>query len=151
MGCAAKPAVPASAPSPLVGNAVPDFRRPTLDGATFDTKAQRGHIVVIKFFAKYCEPCRETLPETERLHRARPDLTIVGIDEDEQESDAREVVASYGLTFPVLHDSGNVLSGRFRVRELPKTFVIDAKGDVRWIAADARAHEALGSAVDAVK
>ena len=88
-GCASKPALPASSPSPLVGSAVPDFRRPTLDGATFDTKAERGHVVVVKFFAKYCEPCRKTLPETERLHRARPEITIVGVDEDEHESDAR--------------------------------------------------------------
>jgi cytochrome c biogenesis protein CcmG/thiol:disulfide interchange protein DsbE len=149
--CAGKPPVPATAPSPLVGHAAPEFRRATLDGTSFDTKTARGHVVVLKFFAKYCQPCRETLPETERLHRARPDLTIVGIDEDESESDARELVAAYGLTFPVVHDVGNVLSGRYRVSEMPRTFVVDAKGDVRWVAADVGAHEALGGAVDAVK
>lgn len=141
------PAVPASAPSALLDKPVPDFRRPTLQGATFDTKAERGHVVVVKFFAKYCEPCQKTLPEAERLHRARPELAIVGVDEDEHESEARDVVASYGLTFPIVHDAGNVLSGRYRVSELPMTFVVDAKGSVRWVASSVEAHEALESAV----
>lgn len=151
VGCGWMTAVPPSAPSPLVGHAVPDFRRPTLHGETFDTAARRGDVVVVKFFATYCEPCKKTLPETERLHRERPELAIVGVDEDEHESEAREIVSSYGLTFPIVHDSGNVLSGRYRVSQMPMTFVVDKAGRVRWVASTVAAHEALGSAIDAVR
>jgi len=143
--------LPPSAPSVLLGRPIPDFRRPTLDGSTFDTKDERGHVVIVKFFAKYCEPCKRTLPEVERLHRERPDVAVVGLDEDEHEWDAREVVATYGLTFPVVHDAGNILFGRYRVRDLPMTFVVDASGSVRWTAASVGAHDALARAVEAAR
>jgi cytochrome c biogenesis protein CcmG/thiol:disulfide interchange protein DsbE len=141
-------AAPPSAASPLLGQSAPEFRRPTLAGDTLDTKTLRGRVVVVKFFAKYCEPCKKTLPEAERLHQDHPNVAFVGIDEDEQESTAREVVAAYGLTFPVLHDRDNVLSGRFRVGEMPYTFVLDATGAVRWVGATPKAHTALGAAVE---
>ena len=132
-GPAAPAAAPPSAPSPLLSQPLPDFQRRTLDGSKLDTKDLRGRVVVVKFFAKYCEPCKRTLPAVERLAKEHAEIAFVGIAEDERESDAREVVSTYGLSFPIVHDSGNVLSGRFRVREMPFTFVADAQGQVRWV------------------
>jgi hypothetical protein len=42
------------------------------------------------------------------------------------------MVERHRLSFQVVHDEGHVLSGRFRVVELPATFVLDARGVVRW-------------------
>jgi peroxiredoxin len=68
------------------------------------------------------------------MHDTRDDLLIIGIAEDEHASDAREMIQRYRLTFPVVHDASNVLAGRFRVRELPVTFLIDKNGVVRFVA-----------------
>lgn len=150
LGCATAPPPP-SAPSPLVGRAAPDFTRPTLAGQRLDTRALRGRPVVYEFFAKYCEPCQRTLPALERLHRERPDLAVVGIAEDERASEAAEVVASFGLTFPVVHDQGNVLSGRFRVTALPVAFLVDREGVVRWVGGSGQGEDDLARALDALR
>lgn len=119
-------------PSPLLHQPIPDFRRPTLSHGTVDTKVLRGHVVVVKFFARYCASCEQTLPALESWAKGHPDAVVLGVAEDERESDARELTASYGLSFRVIHDRGQVLAGRYRVRSLPATFVVSAAGEVQW-------------------
>jgi peroxiredoxin len=141
--------MPPSMASPLAGKPLPDFQRPALDGAKVDTAALRGRVVVVKFFAKYCEPCKRTLPAVEALAKDRADVAFIGVAEDERESDVREVIGAYGLTFPVVHDRANVLSGRYRVSEMPVTFVADAKGVIRWIGGPAQSEDELEQAIGA--
>jgi cytochrome c biogenesis protein CcmG, thiol:disulfide interchange protein DsbE len=144
--CAAA-APPPSARSPLLSKAVPSFKRPTLDGAMFDTAEARGKVMVVKFFAKYCEPCKRTLPRAEQLHQSRPDVAFVGVSEDESESDAREVKDRFGLSFPIVMDRGNVLSGRFRVTEMPVTFVVAKDGRVLWVGGPDQNEDDLARAI----
>jgi len=148
--CGGAPMMPPSAASPLAGQALPDFKRRTIDGAEVDTKALRGRVVVVKFFAKYCEPCKRTLPAVQALAKERQDVVIIGVAEDEREADVREVIGAYGLTFPVIHDRGNVLSGRYRVSEMPVTFVADAQGTVRWVGGAGQSEAELGQAIEAL-
>jgi cytochrome c biogenesis protein CcmG, thiol:disulfide interchange protein DsbE len=140
---------PPSAPSPLAQQSVPDFARPTLAGARVDTEQLRGKVVVIKFFAKYCEPCKVTLPAAQKLHQKHPEVAFVGVSEDEYASDAQTLVDGYGLTFPVVHDQGNVLAGRFRVSEMPVTFVVDPQGVVQWIGGPGQDEDDLAAAIAA--
>ncbi len=140
---------PASAASPLAQKPVPTFARPTLSGERIDTDELRGQVVVIKFFAEYCEPCKRTLPAAEKLHRKHPNVVFVGVSEDEYSSIAQQVVATYGLSFSVVHDKGNVLAGRFRVTEMPVTFVVDAQGVVQWVGGPGQDEDDLAAAIDA--
>ena len=146
--CAGKGPPPASYASALLNKPVPSFKRPTLDGAMFDTDAARGKVMVVKFFAKYCEPCKRTLPSVQRMHAEHDDIVFVGISEDESEMDAREVKDRFGLTFPIVHDRGNVLSGRFRVTDMPITFVVGADGNVRWVGGPDQGEEDLRRAIE---
>lgn len=132
--CATASGPPApSSPSPILGKEAPDFTKRTLDGSRIDTAQLEGKVVVVEFFAQYCEPCRKTLPAVQRLHaRSGGEVQIIGVSIDEYESKAREIVTAYGLTFPVVHDAGGV-RGRFRVTQLPATFVIDPEGVVHWV------------------
>jgi thiol-disulfide isomerase/thioredoxin len=124
---------PPSSPSPLLDAALPDFDRRTLDGGRIDTAQLRGRVVVVEFFATYCAPCRDTLPAVQRLHtRLGREVAFVGVNIDEYESKAREMATAFGLSFPVVHDAGGV-RGRFRVTDLPATFVADPDGVVRWV------------------
>ena len=137
-----------SAESPLRAKTVPDFARPSLEGVKIDTKALRGKLVVVKFFAEYCEPCKRTLPSAQKMHeRYAGTVEFIGVSVDEQESAARRMVTTYGLTFPVVLDRGNVLAGRFRVDAIPVTFVIDPEGIVKWVGGPMHTHEDLERAV----
>lgn len=144
-------ALPPSAPSALLAQDLPDFQRPTLDGSKVDTKASRGQVVVVKFFAKYCEPCKRTLPAAEELHQAHPDVVFIGVAEDEREDDVREVVDTYHLSFPVVHDVSNVLSGRYRVSDMPATFVADGSGKIVWVGGPENTESGLAPAIGAAK
>lgn len=140
---------PQSIASPLLDKQLPEFRRPAMDGTTVDMASARGRVVVVKFFAKYCEPCKRTLPEAEALHKDLPDVLFIGVDEDEHESDVQEMIGLFGLTFPVIHDRSNVLSGRFRVSDMPTTFVADKQGNIRWVGGAGQTGDDLRQAIDA--
>ena len=150
-GSSGAAARPAAAPRPLLAHPLPDFQRRTVGGDKLDTKGLRGRVVVVKFFAKYCEPCKRTLPAIEKLATDHAEIAFVGVAEDERESDVREVIATYGLTFPVIHDAGNILSGRFRVREMPYTFVADSQGTVRWVGGPEQTEGELVQAIESVR
>jgi hypothetical protein len=60
-------------------------------------------------------------------------------------------VARFGLSFPVIHDASNVLSGRFRVASLPTTFVADANGVIRWVGDESQTEPQLRQAVEATR
>jgi thiol-disulfide isomerase/thioredoxin len=141
---------PPSAPSSILQKPLPKFNRPTVNGDKVSTK-EGGQVVVVKFFAKYCEPCKKTLPEAQRLHGEHPDVLFVGIAEDEYQADVQEMINTYRLTFPIVHDRGNVLAGRFRVDELPITFVADAAGTIRWVGDGTTSETGLASAIDWAK
>ena len=96
---------------------VPAARRCRAGRST--SAARSGRVLVIDFFAAYCRPCQRTLPALEALHRREPELSIVGVSLDETRRRRAQSVARHHLTFPVVHDAGNVLAGRFRVTELP--------------------------------
>ncbi len=137
-------------PSAAQQKPLPEIKRRTLDGATFDTAEGRGRkITVVKFFAKYCEPCKRSLPWFEQFAKTHPDVAVLGIAEDERESDVRDVVTTFGLTFPIVHDTGNALSGRFRVTDMPITFVADKSGRIRWVGGPEQTENDLEAAVSA--
>ncbi len=153
IGCSSESASgpPPSAPSALSGKTVPDFKRPALDGARVDTQKLRGRVMVVKFFAEYCAPCKRTLPAAEALHRERPEVAFVGVSEDEDAGTAEALARHFALSFPVVHDQGQVLSGRFRVTEMPATFVVAPDGTVRWVGGAEQSEDALRRALDAVR
>jgi peroxiredoxin len=152
-GCGSETASgpPPSAASALAGKILPDFKRPALDGEKIDTQKLRGRVLVVKFFAEYCAPCKQTLPAAEALHRERPEIAFVGVSEDEDRGQAEALARRFALSFPVIHDQGQVLSGRFRVTEMPATFVVGPDGTVRWVGGASQSKDALRQAVDAVR
>ncbi len=155
LGCAhasGPAAPPPSSSSRLLGEALPTFRRPTLQGTTFDTASASGpgQVMVVDFFAAYCKPCQRTLPALEALHRKQPGLTIVGVSLDDTPDNAWKSVRRHRLTFPVVHDAGNVLAGGMRVTELPISFIVDGGGRVRWVGGPDQPDDALERAVAAI-
>ena len=137
---------PPSSQSRILGAPVPAFRRPSVQGGTFDTAEADGRVLVVDFFADYCRPCQRTLPRLEALHRAEPRLVVVGVSLDADAAGAWKSIGRHHLTFPVVHDAGNVLAGRFRVTDLPFAFVIDGAGRVRFAAGPEQPDDALARA-----
>jgi cytochrome c biogenesis protein CcmG/thiol:disulfide interchange protein DsbE len=126
---------------------MPTIARRALDGTDVDTSELPRRPTVVKFFAKWCEPCRRTLPAFAAMAREHRDVAFVGIALDEHESDVRALVRQYALSMPVVHDRARAIAGRFRVVDLPMTFVSGADGTIRWVGGAEQSESDLEAAV----
>jgi cytochrome c biogenesis protein CcmG/thiol:disulfide interchange protein DsbE len=113
--------------------AAPSLALPRLDGAgRTSLAANRGKVVVLNYWASWCDPCRSESPLLERWHRriAGKGGTVVGVDLLDVDSDARGFIRRYKLTYPMLRDRNGSTQGDFGVSGYPETFVIDRRGRV---------------------
>jgi thiol-disulfide isomerase/thioredoxin len=144
-GCAAAGPPPPSSPNSLLGQPAPEFRRASVQGETIASTP--GHVMVVEFFARWCLPCQKRLPAVEKLRGDVSGVTFVGISLDTRIQDALVQVKAYHLGFPVILDVGRVLSGRFRVTELPAVIVVGKDGRVAWFGGPEQPEDALRRAV----
>jgi cytochrome c biogenesis protein CcmG, thiol:disulfide interchange protein DsbE len=111
----------------------PQVELPRLDGDGRSSLADyRGKVVVLNFWASWCEPCRAESPLLQRWHRriAGRDATVVGVDVLDVTSDARAFAQKYSLTYPMLRDRAGETIESFGVVAYPETFVIDRQGRI---------------------
>ena len=92
----------------------------------------RGKVVILNFWASWCEPCRAESPLLERWHRRIVPRggTVLGVDVLDVTSDAREFIRRYRLTYPMLRDRGGDALADFGVVAYPETFVLDRRGRI---------------------
>jgi len=102
-------------------------------GGTSSLSDYRGKVVVLNFWASWCEPCRDESPLLDRWHaRIAKDGrgTVLGVDVLDVSGDARDFVREYGLDYPMLRDGEGEVLGRYGVVAYPETFVIDREGRI---------------------
>jgi cytochrome c biogenesis protein CcmG/thiol:disulfide interchange protein DsbE len=111
----------------------PAFDLPRLtDGGRASLAGYRGKVVVLNFWASWCEPCRIESPLLERWHRriARRGGTVLGVDVLDVASDARAFARQYGLSYPLVRDGDGKVLGSWGVVAYPETFVVDRRGRI---------------------
>ena len=92
--------------------------------------AQHGRVVLVHFFATWCEPCREELPALRRLveRAVRQPVTVLAISVAEVPMRAcARFIESTPVNFPVLLDQDRAVAKAWDVYTLPTTFVLDPK------------------------
>jgi thiol-disulfide isomerase/thioredoxin len=116
------------------GNPAPDFSVATLGGATLSKEGLAGKVVLIDFWASWCLPCREAVPQLQALQQqlAGEPFVILGVSLDQDESAMRRFLADHGPTWPQHWDRGHQLVRRFQVKELPSYVVIGHDGRVTY-------------------
>jgi thiol-disulfide isomerase/thioredoxin len=109
------------------GGGQPAFSLPTIGGAAAALEAARGHVVLVHFFATWCEPCREELPALNRLAaRAGGNVTVLAIAVADADSSVQRFFATTPVDFPILLDRDRAVARAWNVTTLPTTFVLDA-------------------------
>ena len=128
-------------PVARVGEPVPSFDLPTLDGeGRLVVDGKRAKPMVINFWATWCGPCRDEAPilaAAWRKYRGRVDF--VGVDIKDFNGDANDFVREYDLRFPMAYDGSGSLWEPWGITALPETFVVDSSGTI--VAHQARAFD----------
>jgi peroxiredoxin len=115
----------------------------TLDGQAVTLKDYLGEIVVLNFWASWCEPCRKEIPALNgldtRLRAGGGRVVAVSIDQDMNK--ARRFASRFEMTMTVCHDGPKGLVSLLDLEEFPFTLVIDPNGNVVHTALGAGDHE----------
>jgi len=108
----------------------PEFVTLSADGRRVSLTDLRGRVVILTFWASWCEPCRDELPLFEALHRDHADggLVVVGVNSRERPAIITEYARAHRLTFPLARDEAGTVSQMYGVVGLPTTFVIGRDG-----------------------
>lgn len=87
----------------------------------------KGKVILVDFWASWCEPCKEALPHYNRLYKKYKDqgLIIMGINEDEDSKERDLFLKTHVLDFPIYTDKEKAMVQNFKVQALPSLFVFD--------------------------
>lgn len=113
----------------------PDFTLKSKENGNVRLSEQRGNIVLVNFWASWCGPCREELPEMEALYQEYQDLgfEILAVNVDDEESKADVLLKDIEVSFPVLYDTQGNVSELYDVSAMPTTVMIDRDGNQRLL------------------
>jgi len=114
--------------------ASPPLELTDASGTTHRLSDYRGKVVLLNFWATWCEPCREELPSIERLRTAlaRRPFVVLAVQMGGSARTARDTAEVLGLRFPLLLDRDSRATGAWGVKTLPTSFLIGPDGAVAF-------------------
>jgi thiol-disulfide isomerase/thioredoxin len=115
------------------GKIAPRFRLPDDAGKRWSNKDFAGKVVVMDFWATWCQPCRIAMPALQRLHEryAGKPVVILGCNIEDDHDLAKKFKAKEGYTYPMLLDASSILDS-FKVGSYPTFYVVSPTGKIVW-------------------
>jgi cytochrome c biogenesis protein CcmG/thiol:disulfide interchange protein DsbE len=113
-----------------IGKPAPDFT--VADGTSSIHLANyRGQIVLLNFWASWCEPCILELPSLKEFHSEHPEYPILAVSIDESQEAYRQFLVRRNVNFLTVWDPQQTASTKYGTTGWPETFVIDRQGKIR--------------------
>jgi len=122
--------------APVAGALAPDFEANGAEGDPFRMSESRGQVVVLNFWATWCEPCREEMPLLQARYHGKGSsagLLVVGINTGDTQAEVRAYGDTLDLTFPLVLAPGREIEALYRIRGYPTTFFIDEAGVIQHV------------------
>lgn len=118
----------------MIGKPV-DLKFTAVDGTEVDLSKMKGKVVLIDFWATWCGPCMQEVPNVVKTYEKYHDkgFEIVGISLDESKGDLLSVTKEKGMTWPQYFDGEgwkNAISQRFGITSIPQMWLVDRKGNL---------------------
>ncbi len=121
---------------PWPGGATPPLELQDLAGKAHSLADYRGSVVLVNFWATWCEPCRAEMPSMDRLRtslKGRP-FEVLAVNLAEPVSRIQKYLDTMPLGFPVLRDRDSATAKAWKARLLPASYVIGRDGRIRYVA-----------------
>ena len=112
-------------------NKAPDFNLVSTDGKKINLSDYKGKIVILDFWATWCGPCRMGVPDLVSIQKEFKDkVAVIGISLDDERTmdDILPFMKEYGINYPVVYGTNQVVVDYGYIQAIPTTFVINAKG-----------------------
>ncbi len=125
---------PARTLKPVAAPGTPSLGVRDSQGAVKQLGDYRGRVLVVNFWATWCEPCLAEMPALEDLlhqMQGRP-FTVLAVNFAESEERVQAFLNNYEIHLPVLYDKDMGAARRWNARILPASFVVDPQGRVRY-------------------
>jgi peroxiredoxin len=117
------------------GTQAPGFSLRDLNGETVTLEQFKGKVVFLNFWAPWCIPCRDELPELDRLYKKfqHEGFIIIGIAVDASAEGVGKFLQKAPVSFLILMDSSGTVSESFRLVNMPTGYLIGRDGVIRHI------------------
>ncbi len=111
----------------------PGWQLQSIEGKTVKLSDYKGKVVVLNFWATWCPPCREEIPDLVSLQKqyAAQGLVVLGVSMDQGgPAKVASFAKKYGVNYPVVMGDEKTSEAYGGIQVLPTTFIIDRKGNI---------------------
>jgi peroxiredoxin len=116
------------------GQPAPDFQLNSSQGNAYTLSDYQGHPVLINFWATWCGPCVEEMPQLQRVFdNYREYGLVVFAVSSEDLSKVAQFGADHDLSFPLLVDAKSSVSNQYHISAFPTSYFIDTQGQIQAI------------------
>ena len=114
------------------GDKVPSFIVKTIEGKSLDVNKLKGKVVLLNFFATWCRPCMEEMPNIEKLQNRFPttEFVIISVGREHQLAELEIFNQTKRFTFNIAADPNRKIYELFAVKMIPRNYVIDKEGTI---------------------
>jgi thiol-disulfide isomerase/thioredoxin len=140
--------------SALVGKPAPEIELDMLDGSKFRLSARQDKIVILDFWASWCGPCLQVMPQIDKVVHEFADqgVELVAINLEEKDDRIKAALERLKLEMPVALDRDGRVAEKYGATAIPQTVIIDRTGKVArlFVGGGARFGDQLRTALEAV-
>ena len=116
---------------PEVGQVAPDFQFTLADGTTKKLSDLKGKKIIVNFWATWCDPCREEMPDLEKIRQEYGDkLVILAVNKVEKVERINGFSAEVPVGFTLIANPQGDITQRYGTRTVPNSFFINTDGTI---------------------
>ena len=121
-----------------MGRSPENFVLETFSGEKINTADLHGKVVLINFWASWCDPCEDEALMLEEAWQqmnqgATDDVVFLGVAYTDSEPASHAFLEEYGITYPNGPDLRGEISNTFNVKGVPETYILDQQGQLQYV------------------
>ena len=119
----------------LVMGEAPNFTLKSLRGENIKLSEHRGEVIMLSFWATYCDTCKDGIPFLNDIYLKYRDkgFTLLSINTENDLKKVTKYLRGMQIAFPILFDDTHEVSKKYEVEAMPSTYIIDRDGRLRYV------------------